>query len=117
MQLLRPEGAVGARIAADYLAQRVRDGLRGSVGQAAGRHGSKRVAVEPRLIRRDPSLLVRRFVGGRPAFVLELVEQPGCIDAGEHTVGHLLGAQVAEAAQHFVRARLGPSRGSARERR
>ena len=103
---------MGARVARRELAQRVGHVLEEGLGQAAGRHGAERVAVQPRVLGRHPALLAGQAQPDGAALALERVEHAGGVDAGQHAGGDLVAVEVAEPAQHVVEGVAGGGAGA-----
>ena len=98
-QLAGREGAVGAREAADDLLQRRLDVGHEGLRQPAGGDRAEGVAVQPRVVGRDPALLAAHAQAHRAPLGFELGQHSGGVEAREHAVGNLDARQVPEPAQ------------------
>ena len=101
--LLGREGTVGARVAAherdERIIRRVQQGLR----QAGRRWHTERVAVDRRVLRRDPALLAADPHARRAPLALELVEHRGRRVALDHSLLAFLRREVAEPSQDLLK--------------
>src|SRR5580700_6673521 len=101
-QVCARERTAGARVTSDQLGEGIVDVREERLGQAAGRHGAKRVAIEPGLVGGHVALLTAEAQRDRAPFAPQLGEQRVGIDLLEHAFAHLRRRQIADAAQYVV---------------
>src|SRR6185295_3503734 len=96
------EGHVGARVAANEGHHRVWQVCQERLREPRRRRHAERIAVERRILRRDPPLLAGDPNAGGTALALELLQhRVGRVALG-HPLGALGGGQVAEAAEDLL---------------
>ena len=102
---------MGARPAPDQPGERLAHRLEEGLGQAARRHRTEGIAVEPRVLGGDPALLAADPHGRRPALGAELLQHALGGHGLERALLRLGAAQVADRPQHVVeRVGVGRSR-------
>ena len=121
-QLGGRERPVRARVAGGDLLERALDVFEERLGQAAGRDGAERVAIEAGVVGGDPARLAADAQRDRAAFALERLQHPVGVGAPQDAIRDLRVGQVADAAEDVVRARrrspraCGPSGAAGRPR-